>query len=235
MPSVARPAPPATVVAMTTPASASAVHVLLTGFEPFGGDRHNPSIVAARDAVALLAERGVAAEAVELPCAFAAAGPALAAALERTRPEAAVAVGLAGGTGAVRVERIAVNLQDARIPDNAGDQPVDRPVRAEGPAAHFATLPVKRAVEAVRAAGVPAEPSLSAGAFVCNHVMYALLDAPGTARAAGFVHVPWDLAHRPRPDAPALPAEDLARAVAEVALVALEGGADLDVPGGTLH
>lgn len=235
IPGVARPAPPATVVAMTTPASASAVRVLLTGFEPFGGDGHNPSIVAARDAVALLAERGVAAEAVELPCAFADAGPALTAALERTRPEAVLAVGLAGGTAAVRVERVAVNIQDARIPDIAGAQPVDRPVRADGPAALFATLPAKRAVAAIRAVGVPAELSLSAGAFVCNHVMYVLLDAPGTAGSAGFVHVPWDEEHRPTPDTPALPAADLARAVAEAALAALAGGVDLHVPGGTLH
>ncbi|WP_404465476.1 pyroglutamyl-peptidase I [Micrococcus antarcticus] len=214
---------------------ATPVRVLLTGFEPFGGDAHNPSIAAARAAVGLLSTQGVSAHAVELPCVFAAAGPALAAALGEMHPEAVVAVGLAGGTGSVRVERVAVNLQDARIPDNAGDQPVDRPVRLGGPAAHFATLPVKRAVARIRAAGVPAEPSLSAGAFVCNHVMYALLDAPGTARAAGFVHVPWDIEHRPTADAPGLPAADLARAVAETALAALDGGADLTVPGGTLH
>lgn len=187
-----------TVVAMTSRAPAPAARVLLTGFEPFGGDLHNPSIAAARDAVGILADRGVTAE-------------------------------------AVRVERVAVNLQDARIPDNAGEQPVDRPVRADGPAALFATLPAKRAVAAIRAAGVAAEPSLSAGAFVCNHVMYSLLDAPGTARAAGFVHVPWDAEHRPTPDTPALPAAGLARAVAEAALTALAGGPDLEVPGGTLH
>ena len=224
-----------TVVAMTSRAPAPAARVLLTGFEPFGGDVHNPSIAAARDAVGILADRGVTAEAVELPCAFGAAGPALTAALDRVRPEVAIAVGLAGGTATVRVERVAVNLQDARIPDNAGEQPVDRPVRADGPAALFATLPAKRAVAAMRAAGVAAEPSLSAGAFVCNHVMYSLLDAPGTARAAGFIHVPWDTEHRPTPDTPALPAADLARAVAEAALTALAGGPDLDVPGGTLH
>ena len=118
-----------TVVAMTSRAPAPAARVLLTGFEPFGGDVHNPSTAAARDAVGILADRGVTAEAVELPCAFGAAGPALTAALDRVRPEVAIAVGLAGGTAAVRVERVAVNLQDARIPDNAGDQPVDRPVR----------------------------------------------------------------------------------------------------------
>ncbi|MDO4239955.1 pyroglutamyl-peptidase I, partial [Micrococcus sp.] len=212
----------------------SSVRVLLTGFEPFGGDPHNPSTVAARDAVALLADQGVAARAVQLPCTFAGSGPALAAALEAARPEAAVAVGLAGGTERVRLERVAVNLQDARIPDNAGAQPVDRPVRADGPAAHLATLPVKRALARVCAAGVPAELSLSAGTFVCNHVMYALLDAPGTARRAGFVHVPWDEGHRPDPGTPALPAASLARAVAETALAALEDEPDLAVPGGAL-
>ena len=128
-----------TVVAMTSRAPAPAARVLLTGFEPFGGDVHNPSIAAARDAVGILADRGVTAEAVELPCAFGAAGPVLTAALDRVRPEVAIAVGLAGGTAAVRVERVAVNLQDARIPDNAGEQPVDRPVRADGPAAHSRT------------------------------------------------------------------------------------------------
>ena len=110
---------------MTSRAPAPVARVLLTGFEPFGGDVHNPSIAAARDAVGILADRGVTAEAVELPCAFGAAGPALTAALDRVRPEVAIAVGLAGGTATVRVERVAVNLQDARIPDNAGDQPVD--------------------------------------------------------------------------------------------------------------
>ncbi|PZQ79010.1 MAG: pyroglutamyl-peptidase I, partial [Micrococcus luteus] len=145
-------------VAMTSRAPAPAARVLLTGFEPFGGDVHNPSIAAARDAVGILADRGVTAEAVELPCAFGAAGPALTAALDRVRPEVAIAVGLAGGTATVRVERVAVNLQDARIPDNAGEQPVDRPVRADGPAALFATLPAKRAVAAIREAGVAAEP-----------------------------------------------------------------------------
>lgn len=213
----------------------ASAHVLLTGFEPFGGDPHNPSIVAARDAAVLLARQGVKARAVELPCTFAGSGPALRAALEQARPEVVVAVGLAGGTERVRLERVAVNLQDARIPDNAGAQPVDRPVRADGPAAHFATLPVKRALARARAAGVPAELSLSAGTFVCNHVMYALLDAPGAARRAGFVHVPWDEAHRPDPATPSLPAEALARAVAETALAALEDGPDLAVPGGALH
>lgn len=213
----------------------TSARVLLTGFEPFGGDPHNPSIVAARDAAALLAQRGVPARAVELPCTFAGSGPALLAALEEARPEVVVAVGLAGGTERVRLERVAVNIQDARIPDNAGAQPVDLPVRADGPAAHLGTLLVKRALARVRAAGVPAELSLSAGTFVCNHVMYALLDAPGAARRAGFVHVPWDEEHRPDPATPSLPAEALARAVAETALAALEDDPDLAVPGGALH
>lgn len=211
------------------------VRVLLTGFEPFAGDAHNPSIAAARAAVPLLAEQGITARAVELPCAFATAGRALRAALDDAGPEVVVAVGLAGGTAEVHVERVAVNLQDARIPDNAGDQPVDAPVRDGGPTALFATLPVKRVTAAIRTAGVPAALSLSAGTFVCNHVMYTLLDDPGTARTAGFVHVPWDLEHRPTPDTPALPAADLARAVAVAAATGLGADEDLAVPGGALH
>lgn len=223
----------------TTPArhpdGAPAVRVLLTGFEPFDGAAHNPSSAAARAAVDILGRQGISARAVELPCTFAGAGPALRDALAAARPEVVVAVGLAGGTPAVRVERVALNLQDARIPDNAGEQPADRPVRREGPTAHLATLPVKRAVARVRASGVPAEPSLSAGTFVCNHVMYLLLDGPGTARSAGFVHVPWSVEHRPTPCTPALPADDLARAVVEVVLAALDPAPDLAEPQGELH
>lgn len=213
----------------------AAPRILLTGFEPFGGDATNPSWAAASAAAELLRAAGHDARAVEVPCDFAASGPALQAALEEHRPEVVVCVGLAGGTAAVRLERVAVNLQDARIPDNAGDQPVDRPVVTDGPAALFATLPVKRAVAAVQAAGIPAQLSLSAGSFVCNHLMYTVLHAPGSARAAGFVHVPWDVEHRTEDSVPALPAAQLAEAVALVATESLDASPDADRPGGALH
>ena len=226
---------PTTSTATVPPPPETPARVLLTGFEPFGGDATNPSWAAASDAAEILRAAGLHARAVQIPCVFAASAPALQAALAEHCPDVVVCVGLAGGTAQVRLERVAVNLQDARIPDNAGDQPVDRPVAADGPAALFSTLPVKRALTALQAAGIPAQLSLSAGSFVCNHLMYSVLHAPGSARAAGFVHVPWDLEHRADASVPALPAAQLAQAVAVVARESLDASPDADRPGGALH
>lgn len=165
--------------------------VLLTGFEPFGGEAINPSWEVAR---ALHGQRigGVPVVAVQLPCVFATAPFALQAALAAHRPRLAVCLGLAASRSAISLERVAVNLIDARIADNAGAQPVDAPVQPGGPAAHFMRLPVKRIAAALGAAGLPAEISYSAGTFVCNQIAYALLHAlrrrPGCA--AGFIHLP---------------------------------------------
>ncbi|MDO5634839.1 MAG: pyroglutamyl-peptidase I [Micrococcus sp.] len=216
---------------MTT---ASAARILLTGFEPFGGDATNPSITAARAAAHQLRERGVAAEAVQLPCVFEQTQAVLRETIDRLAPEVVIAVGLAGGTARIEVERVAINLQDARIPDNAGGQPVDVPVRAGGPAALFATLPVKRCVDAVAGLGIPAALSLTAGSFVCNHVMYQLLDEPGTARAAGFVHVPWDTENAPEGSAH-LSLNDLSAALVAIAEAAADSAPDVVRPGGALH
>ena len=109
--------------------------------------------------------------------------------IQKWNPDALISVGVAGGRREIHVERVAVNLRDARIPDNVGFQPVDMPVAEEGPAAYFATLPVKAMVEAIKEAGVPAAVSNSAGTFVCNDVMYTALHR-GKVPMAGFVHVP---------------------------------------------
>ncbi|MEU3846690.1 pyroglutamyl-peptidase I [Micrococcus terreus] len=213
------------------------VQVLLTGFEPFGGDAHNPSWPAAQEAATLLRERGVAAAAALLPCEFAASGPVLDEALRRHQPEVVIACGLAGGRAAVTVERVAVNLQDARIPDNAGHQPAGTAVVDDGPVAWFSTLPVKRVAGSIQGEGIPAELSLSAGSFVCNHVFAHLMSsAPALdVRCAGFIHVPWDAEHAPDGITQTLPAEQLARALAVAALQALDPAPDLDTPEGTLH
>lgn len=128
--------------------------VLLSGFEPFDGAATNASwqaVSAVRDAW----DGAEPLVAVELPCTFAGAWPALEAAIEEHRPRVVVAVGLAGGTSAVRLERVAINVIDARIPDNAGSAPVDVPVVEGGPAAYFTTLPLKPSLVAVREAGSP--------------------------------------------------------------------------------
>lgn len=166
------------------------MHLLLTGFEPFDGDSINASWEVARQLDgAPVAGATVVARC--LPTAFEAAPAALAEAIESLRPQAVVALGQATGRAEVSMERVAVNLIDARIPDNRGAQPRDQPVRAEGPAAYFSTLPLKRMLAGLRAAGLPAGLSLSAGAFVCNQVFYELQHRlRQTGIPSGFIHLP---------------------------------------------
>lgn len=174
-------------VPVTTPA------VLLTGFEPFAGEAINPS----QELVRALAGRTIAGHRLHgaaLPVAFASAGTALAAAIARTRPVLVLALGQAGGRARISLERVAINLVDARIADNDGAQPIDQPVLAGAPAAYFSTLPVKAMLAALQAAGIPAELSFSAGSFVCNAVFFTLLHQlarhhPGVR--GGFIHIPY--------------------------------------------
>ncbi len=167
--------------------------VLVTGFEPFGGSSDNPSQLAVR-ALASEPPPGVRLRTAILPVTYAAAGPALQAAIARHRPDILLATGLAGGRTELSVERVAINIDDARMADNAGEQRIDQPVVRGGPAAYFASIPIKAAVAAIRAAGVPARVSQTAGTFLCNHVFYlgshlAATTFPGLA--VGFVHLPW--------------------------------------------
>lgn len=209
--------------------------VLLTGFEPFADDETNPS----GDAVRLVAaswsgpERLVTAV---LPVTFEGAAAALRELIAEHSPNVVIATGLAGGRAAVTPERVAINLVDARIPDNSGTQPGDGPSLAGGPAAYFTTLPVKAIVRDASATGIPTALSTTAGTFVCNHVFYHALDAaterPGMR--AGFIHVPY--ATEAAPDgAPALPLADIARALTIAVRTSLDVTADIAGAGGTLH
>lgn len=166
--------------------------ILVTGFAPFDGEPINP----AWEAVKRLPDQVAGAQLVklEIPTSFARCGPAVEAAVAAHRPGAVLCVGQAGGRACISVERVAVNLADARIADNDGEQPVDQPIQADGPAAYFATLPVKAMVRGIRARGIPCQLSYSAGAYVCNCVMYRTLHlaagrSPGLR--AGFIHVPY--------------------------------------------
>ena len=169
--------------------------ILLTGFEPFGGESVNPSWEIARALDGWVCE-GRTVRAVCLPCAFGDALRTLDDALAAHRPELAMCLGQAGGRAEISIERAALNVDDARIPDNLGRQPIDAAVVADGPAAYFSTLPIKAIARDVRAAGVAAAVSNTAGTFVCNHVFYALMHRLATASAlaharGGFVHVPY--------------------------------------------
>ncbi|MFJ9178539.1 pyroglutamyl-peptidase I [Streptomyces sp. NPDC102360] len=211
--------------------------VLLTGFEPFGGESVNPSWEAAR-AVAAAPPAGLDVTAVQLPCVFGAALTALRAAVAETRPDLVVCLGQAGGRPGVTVERIAINVDDARIPDNAGAQPIDVPVVPGGPAAYFSTLPVKACVAAMRDAGVPAALSNTAGTFTCNHVAYGLghliaTELPGVR--GGFVHVPSTPEQVPDGTAPSLPTETVATGIRSLLLAAASTHDDLRVTEGATH
>jgi pyroglutamyl-peptidase len=167
-------------------------NVLLTGFEPFGGETRNPS----QEIAAALHGRIIARRTVVgavLPCVFRDAIPELGQHLRRHQPELVIALGQAGGRPDITPERIAINLVDARIPDNAGAQPLDRPVVKGGPAAYWSTLPIKAVASALRQHGIPASISQSAGTFVCNHVFYGLMHALRRRRGVrgGFIHVPF--------------------------------------------
>lgn len=172
--------------------STSLPRILLTGFDPFGGEPINPSWEAVR---ALHGKRigGHRVVARQLPTEFAASLRLLQAAMREVKPAIVLGVGQAGGRPQLSLERVAINLQDARIPDNAGAQPVDEAVIADGPAAYFSTLPVKAMLEALLLAGLPAEISHSAGTYVCNHIAYAMLHLASKRRGvrAGFIHIPY--------------------------------------------
>lgn len=203
--------------------------LLLTAFDPFGGEKVNPALEAVKRVSC--AKEDIEIVKLEVPTVF---GLSVNTVLEAMRihcPDAVLCVGQAGGRAEVTPERVAINVDDARIPDNNGNQPVDRVIREDGQPAYFATLPVKAMVAAIRAAGIPAALSNTAGTFVCNHLMYGVLyhiarEFPGMR--GGFVHVPFIPEQtKGRENLPSLPLEDIVRAL-EAAIAAIaENGVDV--------
>lgn len=181
--------------------------VLVTGFDAFGGDAINPSWLLAQ----ALHRRSIAGHrvvAAQLPTVFGDALTALDGLLHQHRPVLVICLGLASGRAALSLERIAININDARIADNRGAWPIDTAVVAGGPAAYFSSLPIKAMLLALRKAGVAAEVSQTAGTFVCNHVFYGLMHALATHRRfkqvrGGFIHVPF----LPEQGSPSMPLE----------------------------
>ena len=166
--------------------------ILVTGFDPFGGETVNP----AYEAVKLLPDTigGAQIFKLEIPTVFSLSGPAVEEGIKKYQPDVVLCVGQAGGRASISVEKVAINLVDARIPDNNGEQPLDEPLQADGPAAYFSTLPVKSMVQHVKDAGLPCYLSFTAGTYVCNSIMYNVLYMcekryPGIR--AGFIHVPY--------------------------------------------
>lgn len=218
------------------PASAPVGHppVLVTGFDPFGGATVNPSW----EAVHELDGREVAGRRVigaQLPTQFGRSIEALRALLQRHRPALVVCTGQAGGRAALSLERVAINVNDARIADNAGAQPIDTPVVPGGPDAYFTTLPIKAMLAALLAEGIDAEVSQTAGTFVCNHVFYGLMhelaQPPWSGTRGGLVHVPW----LPQQGQPSMGRDTIARGLEVAIACALRTDADLKLQAGALN
>ncbi len=211
--------------------------ILLTAFEPFGGDTVNP----AQEAVALIPAEVAGAQIVkvDVPVVFGKSIETVRQAMAREKPDAVLCIGQAGGRIGMTPERVAINVDDGRIPDNEGNQPVDQPIFADGAPAYFATLPVKAMVTAIREAGIPASLSNTAGTYVCNHLMYGVLyhiakSFPGMK--GGFMHVPF--LHEQvmnRPGTASLSKADIVRGI-EAALEAIvRNGTDTRVAMGETH
>ena len=212
--------------------------ILLTAFDPFGGDKVNP----AQEAVKLIPLQVAGADILKLdvPTVFHKSIEKAAYAIRAQKPDAVLCVGQAGGRFDLTPERVAINVDDARIPDNEGNQPVDQPIFKDGAPAYFATLPIKAMVQAIRAAGLPASVSNTAGTFVCNHLMYGVMytlakEFPGVR--GGFIHVPFipeQVVQRPAPS-PYMALADIARGL-EAALEAIvQNELDIVNEGGREH
>jgi pyroglutamyl-peptidase len=211
--------------------------VLLTGFEPFNGGTVNPAWEAVRVLDGWTGD-GFKVEVRMLSCVFGRAAGELLAFVDELKPDLAIAVGQAGGRPEISIERIAINVDDARFLDNAGQQPIDVPIVADGPAAYFTTLPIKAMAAAIREQGIRAGVSQTAGTFVCNHVFYALMHhLRGLPVKAGFIHVPFlpeQAAAWPEPT-PAMALEEMVSGLRTAVEVALAVDADVVLAGGATH
>ena len=186
--------------------------LLITGFDPFGGSGINPAQMAVEQLPNEIGDFSV--EKMIIPTVFGEAARQVCSRIDQWQPDVVLCIGVAVGRDGVTPERIGVNIRDARIPDNAGNQPKGQFVAEDGPAAYFATVPVEAMAAAMEAQGIPARVSNSAGAFVCNDVMYSVLHhCSGTATKVGFIHVPAIPSADTPADQPTLPLSQITAAL----------------------
>lgn len=187
--------------------------ILITGFDPFGGENINPAYEAVKKLPDVI--DGAEIVKVEVPTVFGLDGKVLREKVSACRPDAVICVGQAGGRNEITIEQVAINLMEARIPDNKGNQPFDQKVEEDGPTAYFTSLPIKAMVKSIKDAGIPASVSYTAGTFVCNDLMYRMMHLINTeypAMKGGFIHVPFlpQQTLNIKGGAPSMSAEDIA-------------------------
>lgn len=211
--------------------------ILVTGFDPFGGDTINPAL----EAVNLLPDeiQGHTIEKLEIPTVFNKSKVTIENKLKATHFDIVLAIGQAGGRFELTPERIGINIDDARIPDNEGNQPIDEMIQSSGDAAYFSNLPVKRMTEAIKTAGVPARLSNTAGTFVCNHILYQL----GFLQATQFPNIKFGFIHVPfipeqvtdKPGQPSMSIQTIAKGLKAALESIIESDEDIKVALGETH
>ena len=212
--------------------------ILVTGFDPFGGEKVNPALEAVKSLPSEI--HGAEIHWVEIPTVFYKAADVLETAIARYQPDVVFCIGQAGGRASLTPERVAINQDDARIPDNQGNQQIDTPIRLDGQAAYFSTLPIKAMVQAIKEEGLPATVSNTAGTFVCNHLMYQALylaDKKFPHMRAGFMHIPYMTEQViNKPNTASMSLTDIVRGI-QVAIGAIVDYKDKDIKlvGGTTH
>ena len=212
--------------------------ILVTGFDPFGGEKVNPALEAVKSLPSVI--HGAEICWVEIPTVFYQSAEVLEAEIDRYQPDVVLCIGQAGGRASLTPERVAINQDDARIPDNQGNQPIDTPIRLDGEAAYFSTLPIKAIVQAIKEVGLPATVSNTAGTFVCNHLMYQVLylaDKKFPNMRAGFMHIPYmteQVVNKPNTASMCL--RDIVRGIeAAIGAIVDYKDKDLKIVGGETH
>lgn len=212
--------------------------VLVTGFDPFGGESVNPAF----EAVKMLPDaiHGAEIVKVEIPTVFGKGPDKVREAIIAEKPDFVLCIGQAGGRAGISVEKVGINFSDARIKDNEGNQPIDEPIKEDGKNAYFATIPVKAMVANMEDNGIPAHVSYTAGTYVCNNVMYSLLymlDKEFKGIKGGFIHVPFDTKQvKGKPvTTPSMPVKTISEGLGYAIEAMLKNEEDIKVVGGTTH
>ena len=209
--------------------------LLLTAFTPFGGESVNPALEAVKQVKDKISNLDIVK--LEVPTVFNKSIKTVIEAMEKEKPDYVLCVGQAGGRVGITPEKVAINIDDARIPDNEGNQPIDRTIYSDGENAYFSNLPVKAMVESIKKEGLTSSLSNSAGTYVCNHLMYGVLyhiDKIYKGMKGGFIHVPYIPEQtEDKPDKPSMPLEDIVRGLEAAIMAIADNEKDIRVIGGT--
>ena len=210
--------------------------ILITGFDPFGGENINPALEAVKKLPDTILDQEIIK--IEIPTVFRKSLEKIEENIQKHNPDVVISIGQAGGRFGITPERVAINIDDARIKDNDGNQPIDISIYEDGEAAYFSSLPIKAMVKEMNDNGIPASVSNTAGTFVCNHVMYGvlyLIDKKYPNIRGGFIHVPYIPSQvTTKPNTPSMSIDDIAKGLELSIKAIIENSSDIKTVGGTI-